>query len=144
MTSSEATERQPLLPKSLTPSLDSKSSEASDLKQWIKSKKAVLNKFISNRNTIIISCVFALQFLSSFAKHVIEVPVIRLLEIAICNQYYRGRIVDAQDISEKLCKVAPVQGKLSVLVGWKFSFDALPGEGTTFLYESDVKGVLLG
>ena len=85
-------------------------------------------------------CVLCLQFLISFAKHIIEVPTIRLLEIAICNRYYRSHqpihqvAFSARQIDERQCKIPPVQNELAFLVGWRFAFDALPGVLTALIY----------
>lgn len=135
MNSSFQSESQPLLPRSPSFSFHEKGSILSRLRSWIESYTAVLREFLSREEAPIIICVFALQFLFSFAKHIVEVPAIRLYEIAICNKYYRthdidngnGAFIIAQDIPERLCKVAPVQETLAAVVGWKFSFDALPG-----------------
>lgn len=92
------------------------------------------------RETKIILCVLCLQFLISFAKHIIEVPTIRLFEIAICNRYYRDVQVIGQSISkgtqvdERRCKIVQIQNELAFLVGWRFAFDALPGLLTALVY----------
>ena len=65
----------------------------------------------------------------------VEVPLIKLLEQAICNRYYAiDELVDAATgpISEGMCKIPAIQDELASIVGWKFSFDALPGEGVNF------------
>jgi len=93
-----------------------------------------------SRETKIIICVLCLQFLISFAKHIIEVPTIRLFEIAICNRYYRNSqalepsIFKGKHIDERKCKIPQIQNDLAYLVGWRFSFDALPGLLTALIY----------
>lgn len=86
---------------------------------------------VSSDETPILLCTFALYFLASFAKHVIEVPFIALLEQTICAQYYRHHgnptVHDTQEFAGRLCKVVSVQDKLATVVGWKLSFDAAPG-----------------
>lgn len=92
------------------------------------------------RETRIIVCVLCLQFLISFAKHIVEVPTIRLFEIAICNRYYRDRrgfqrpLQSFSQIDEEKCKIPHIQNDLSSLVGWRFSFDALPVLLTALIY----------
>ena len=79
------------------------------------------------QNISLVLCVYLLQFLISFAKHVVEVPAIRLFEVAICTRYYASQGVLHEHISESMCKIPVVQDELSVLTGWKFFFDNLPG-----------------
>ena len=99
---------------------------------WFKSKAAALRELWSREETPILTCTFFLYFLASFAKHIIEVPLIGLLERTICNQYYRAHDDDnshhEREIAERLCKIVSVQNKLANVTGWKFSFDALPGK----------------
>lgn len=93
-----------------------------------------------SRETKTVICVLCLQFLISFAKHIIEVPTIRLFEIAICNRYYRNSqalgpsIFNGGLIDESNCKLPQIQNELAFLVGWRFSFDALPGILTALIY----------
>ena len=92
------------------------------------------------REIKIIACVLCIQFLISFAKHIIEVPSIRLFEIAICNRYYLYQrlvndvVLEDSPIDEKQCKIPEVQNDLAFLVGWRFAFDALPGLLTALFY----------
>lgn len=132
MTSSVENESQPLLsPKSIH-SVVSPPPSQSRTRLWLARKTASLRGFWRREETPILLCTFTQYFLASFAKHVVEVPFIALLERTICRQYYRSRgdgaLRDAQEISGNLCKAVPVQNKLAYVVGWKFSFDALPGK----------------
>lgn len=131
MNPSTENESQPLLP--LGP-VQAGSATHSPSSTWtrIKSNTAALRQFISREETRILLCTFALYSLASFAKHVIEVPFIALLERTICTQYYRHNgnptAHDRQEFAGRLCKVVPVQDKLATVTGWKFSFDAVPGK----------------
>ena len=93
------------------------------------------------REDPVIVCVFCLQFCNYFSKHIIEVPIIKLFEQAICDRYYaasRGGLYAAtQPVKEGLCKIPAVQNELADLVGWKFTFDALPGNITYFKSSKD-------
>lgn len=128
MNSSIENEGQPLLPQSPVQATRSPSLTWT----WLKSKTAALREFISREDTPILLCAFTLYFLASFAKHVIEVPLIALLEKTICTQYYRHQgnptVHDTQEFAGRLCKVVFVQDKLAAVVGWKLSFDAVPGK----------------
>ena len=58
--------------------------------------------------------------------------MIKLFEQAVCDRYYaaHGELLEefARPIDEQLCKIPAIQNELAGLVGWKFTFDALPGE----------------
>lgn len=126
---------QPFLhaPQSRDPDAESSRSE-DQVRNWpnLKSKISAFKENLSRDETPVLLCVFTLQFLASFAKHIIEVPFIALVESTICMKYYRdqgnGQLSAGNGVVEKLCKVAPIQDKLSMVTGWKFAFDALPGE----------------
>lgn len=111
------------------------STESEDqVRNWpkLKSKISAFKENLARDEIPILFCVFTLQFLASFAKHIIEVPFIALIERTICVKYYGDQGSDqlfaGYEIVEKLCKVAPIQDKLSFVTGWKFAFDALPGK----------------
>lgn len=91
-------------------------------------------------NNPILICTFCLQFLTYFAKHMVEVPMIKLFEQAICNRYYasQGQAVfgTLSDVDESHCKIPAVQDELAGLVGLKFTFDALPALVTALYYGS--------
>lgn len=74
---------------------DAESTEAEDqeVRNWpnLKSKISAFKESLSRDETPILLCVFTLQFLASFAKHIIEVPFIALIERTICVKYYRDR-----------------------------------------------------
>lgn len=114
---------------------DVESTEAEDqVRNWpnLKSKISAIKENLSRDDTPVLLCVFTLQFLASFAKHVIEVPFIALIERTICVKFYHDhgndQLFAAHEVVEKICKVAPIQDKLSNVTGWKFAFDALPGK----------------
>ena len=79
----------------------------------------------------ILICTFCLQFCTYFSKHMVEVPIIKLFEQAICDRYYAAHIdALASPIHERYCKIPEIQNELASLVGWKFTFDALPGRSS--------------
>ena len=132
MNSPSGHERQPLLGSNAEPSDRPRS------RQWPFRGISALKEFLF-ANPIIL-CTFCLQFCSYFAKHMIEVPTIKLFEQAICNRYYSSRdeVIPAagQAIDERLCKIPPIQNELAALTGLKFTFDALPGQSFTRTYQS--------
>lgn len=69
---------------------------------------------------------FALYFLVSFATQLLEIPLIRLFENAICKRHYAQFFLN--DIDEVLCKIPTVQDQLNDVIGWKMCFDAIPGD----------------
>lgn len=79
----------------------------------------------------LLTLTFILYFLVTFAIQLIEVPTVRLFETAICDRYYRSVENTSRyilgDIDETSCKVPVVQNELTKVVGWKVSFDAIPG-----------------
>lgn len=127
-------ERQPLVPSNSQRSNHEEASRTSKAWEWL----TAINPF-SLDNPIII-CTFCLQFLTYFSKHMVEVPMIKLFEQAICNRYYHSRghrlFLLGGNIDEASCKIPPVQNELAALTGLKFTFDALPGLLTALYYGS--------
>lgn len=61
-----------------------------------------------------------LELLCELAMMIITVPMVSILEQAICTRYYGG------DISTPdVCKIAPIQRSLSEVRGWTASFETL-------------------
>jgi hypothetical protein len=71
------------------------------------------------------SCIFALEFGNQFLRGLLELPLVRLLELSIC----RNAGIVATGSSEEACKVPSVQDKLALVIGLKSAFDALPCNG---------------
>ena len=74
---------------------------------------------------------FILYFSVSFATQLIEIPLLRLFENAICSRHYRfisdNSLSFSTHVDELLCKIPAVQDQLSNVVGGKLCFDAVPG-----------------
>lgn len=146
--SSRDNESQPLLRQSPAPSLRGEEFSQSHTRPWLRLRRKITGwkTFLSRKDVLTLLCIFSLQFFISFAKHIVEVPLVRLLESAICNKYYRTHDIPnvpsiaTQGIAEKFCKVAPVQDVLATVMGWRFSFDALPGR-ESHLLKSWILGV---
>lgn len=124
-------EREPLIPHSIA--------QRSPLRKPT-SLNALINAKLFLVNNPILSCTFLLQFSFYLAKHMVEVPTVRLFEEAVCNQYYsRHQVSNASTLSgvgEEHCKLAAVQQELATITGLKFTFDALPGLLTAMYYGS--------
>ena len=119
-------ERQALLHSNAEEPQRSESAIGFNFWQWPILPFPALAKFWFNNP--IIPCTFLLQFCTYFAKHVVEVPTIKLFEQAICNRHYN--IHDDflfTSVDERRCKIPAVQDELAILTGLKFTFDALPG-----------------
>ena len=75
---------------------------------------------------------YALFYLFRFSRALVNVPKVRLIELAVCQRYYRlqpgSSGILADDISESLCKILPIQTELSTILGWRSSFEAIPSE----------------
>jgi hypothetical protein len=66
----------------------------------------------------------------NFVTLLLEVPLVRLFERAICFQYLQsvGRTSDAlTDVSESECKIPKVQSPLTTAIGVKMLCDAVSG-----------------
>lgn len=72
-----------------------------------------------------------------FAQFLLEVPTVRMIEYAVCHQQldYVGLRAASMlpELDETVCKLAAVQEQVARLVGWKMSFDAVPGGYCAFM-----------
>lgn len=114
-------------PEPLLPREEAETSEGPQSLSWLRPVAAV-KKFWSGQSTPVLCCTCLLYFLISFSKHIVEVPSIRLFELAACHSYYarqQGSIGNhGYGMDDRLCKAPAVQNELSTLTGWKFGFDA--------------------
>lgn len=122
-------ERQPLLPSHTDPHPHPDSSDQPRSRHRVVEGAQFLRNFLYEDP--ILFCTFSLQFCTYFAKHIVEVPMIKLFEQAICTRYYNEHrdlhsLVSGAS-EERLCKIPAIQNELAGLVGLKFTFDALPG-----------------
>lgn len=121
--SSHDAERERLLPRDGIPTCNKSQSK------WSSQSISSLKDFCSRPSTPVLFCTFLLYFLTSFSRHIVEVPTIRLLELAACHQYYAhigGAAGDHQSgVHGRLCNLPAVQNELSTLTGWKVGLDAV-------------------
>lgn len=72
--------------------------------------------------------IFSLHCLINFTWYFLEVPIVRLLEYAVCQQYYQSHTQDVityrKEVDEGLCKIEAIQNKVALLVGVKISLEA--------------------
>lgn len=133
-------ETEPLLPR------QQPATPEQGLSRWTRPSSAV-KKLWSDQSTPILCYTFFLQFLISFAKHIVEVPRIRLFELAACHAYYQQQ-QDAvghgfhDNLDDRLCKVPAVQNELSTLTGWQFAFDAVYADLSPISVETVAKQYL--
>jgi hypothetical protein len=70
-----------------------------------------------------------LVFLFSLSENVMTAPKIRVLEFAVCFDYFTGREPGSPGpIKEQQCKIAPIQQQLAVLRAWLGALEALPSK----------------
>ena len=128
-------ERRPLLPSSSIHSTESTGPDNHQNKRWPALAIGPIRAFLSSEAAVTIICVFILQFLISFAKHVVEVPIVRLFENAICDRYYSSHGDEALDpVDRRSCKIAPIQNQLAFITGFRFGFDAFGGVVSAIYY----------
>jgi len=74
---------------------------------------------------------YLLYFLFRFAQFLLEVPTVRMIEYAAChqqlNQIQNSASPMLTDLDETACKTPAVQEQVARMVGWKMSFDSVPG-----------------
>ena len=68
---------------------------------------------------------YSLYLLFRFAQFLLEVPTVRMIEYAVCHQRLNG--VALFGLDEAACKASNIQEEVARIVGWKLSFDAIPG-----------------
>lgn len=72
-----------------------------------------------------------IEFLTEFSNNVLTVPLVSLIERAICENYYNGHdqiaLSSLGSVDEALCKIPEIQGELAKLRGWKALFETLSG-----------------
>lgn len=82
--------------------------------------------------------ILSLYFWLNFTWYFLEVPTVRLLEYAVCQQYYRshpqGIGMLHEEVGERFCKVEAIQAKVATLTGGKISLDAMSGLLTALFY----------
>ncbi len=129
-------ERQPLLPStSIQSTTESANGNHDRNKPRPTPSIGPLKAFLSSEAAITIICVFILQFLISFAKHVVEVPIVRLFENAICDRYYASHGDAVSDpVNGRSCKLPPIQDQLAFITGLRFGFDAFGGVASAIYY----------
>lgn len=121
-------ERERLLPRNEPSAEENHRTPTQFHRRYWKRGVAAVKNFRSRPSAPVLCCTFALYFLISFSRHIIEVPTIRLFELAACHEFYsriQGAVDHDGDIHKRLCKAPAVQNELSTLTGWKFGLDAV-------------------
>ena len=88
-------------------------------------------RFASKQRGQAVPFVFALYFLSTFTWMFLDVPIVRLVEYAVCEKYYRAHpmqnLIVSGIIDERLCKKRPIQSEVAMLLGVRISLGAVVG-----------------
>lgn len=79
----------------------------------------------------ITAAIFCLELLTVLAYDVLDLPLVRFLERAVCSRYYS--VSSAPRISkiewdESQCKIPSVQNELAYLLGVRVAVNAVPCE----------------
>ena len=75
----------------------------------------------------------------AFSLMLLEVPTVRLVEMAICDRHYDSTALQSdrsRDDEELRCKITSVQNRLASLMGFKSAFVAIPGFLTAYYYST--------
>ena len=93
---------------------------------------AFMRRFQARRPKTIVLLLAVLLFTVTTSGMLIIVPVFRLIEDAVCHEYYKKD--RSEKIDERLCKVDEVQGILAYLGGWAALLNSLIGLISTLPY----------
>lgn len=98
------------------------------------SARASVGKLIHTRlkSNSLFCYINAIYFLSNFALVMVSVPLVRLIEQAVCQRYYQFHAMvihtsGPSNVDEASCKIEPVQKEVARLVGWQVSLNAVSG-----------------
>jgi len=73
---------------------------------------------------------FCLIVLYELEENIITSPIVRMLEDAICQQYYASKSIGNGNVPESSCKIDVVQQKLAHITGYYGLFKNIPGNKT--------------
>lgn len=92
-------------------------------------------KLLQSHDGRAVLVVFVMYFLSNFSWMYLDVPIVRLLEYAVCEEHFRSHRMEnrltSKIIDERLCKIKSIQSEVALLIGVRISLEALAG--TQFL-----------
>jgi hypothetical protein len=74
--------------------------------------------------------IFLLKVTLSLFSYIPELPLVRLVEAAICQRHYgiySSSLNTWAEVGEDACKLAVIQNKLAHVMGYKLAIDAIPG-----------------
>lgn len=127
-------EEQPLLGNELSPA-PSSATVHPDSQDQSASSPSHLNR---KQYIRLLVCAYAVFTLTGFAGMLLDVPLVRLLERAACQDYYlkhpqlsspssNAVTLFSNTIDETRCKLVPIQSRVATLLGGKAAFDAGAG-----------------
>ena len=95
----------------------------------------------SNLKVVLCSICVLLIFLTS-GDFIAISPQTKLFEDIICNNHYGGVYTTTSNVTgfsgtrdENRCKAEPVQSELAIVLGWKETFEQIPGRCLIILIE---------
>ncbi|RDL36303.1 uncharacterized protein BP5553_05655 [Venustampulla echinocandica] len=68
-----------------------------------------------HNNKAILNLLSAIFFVAASASGFASVPLTKIVEVVVCRQYYDPSQRSGEPISEKLCKIEPIQAKVAFL-----------------------------
>lgn len=134
-------EEQPLLRNELSPATPSPTVHPDSQDQSAPSSSHLTRK----QYIRLLVCANAIFILTGFAGMLLDVPLVRLLERAACQDYYLNHLqlsspssnavnLFSKAIDETRCNMVPIQSRVATLVGGKTAFDA--GLACRFVYSN--------
>lgn len=83
-------------------------------------------------HTTFINLLCLLVFAANTAGGFADIPQVRLIEDAVCQQYYDKLQANVGPIDEELCKIEPVQTKVAFILAILFALTAIVGFCSAF------------
>ena len=92
-------------------------------------------------------CIALFRIFHTFFFFLFELPLVRLVERAVCQEHYKGLPSgpDWRHLDEDLCKTSGIQSKVAYVIGFRQSFKAIPGSFHSMVINScshDTSGLL--
>ncbi|PMB73846.1 hypothetical protein BM221_001272 [Beauveria bassiana] len=83
---------------------------------------------------LVLSIVLISVVAADFGNALSLAPQLKLYESLICGRIFGRVAANADDDGDLICKSPRVQSELAILIGWKDTFDQIPGIALVLLY----------